>query len=264
MTIRSLLIVAIGMIASLGLGGSLISGSNASIQTINSKDKEAIENIIRDYLMANPEVLIDSLDAYYARQALEDEAKAMGALDRYLPELMTTQDGYSIGASPANAKVIVFEFYDYHCGYCKEASQLIANLVKTDPEVRVTLLDLPVLREESRAAAELALAARAQDHFADFHFALMAANGVLSEARIDSIAKKSGINVNQMHKTLAAADYEELLMNTRNIAQDLGFTGTPSFVVASADGSYKQVFSGWNEEGISAAIAEAKAAVSEQ
>ncbi|NHK27809.1 thioredoxin domain-containing protein [Parvularcula flava] len=259
MTYKTALLTAAAIVAAGALGYSLMSSGTAQ-QDIAGKDREAIEQIIREYLVENPQVVIDALDRYNELEALRAEAEAMAGLDVHLATLISSEDAYADGASVEDAKVYVVELFDYHCGFCKQATDYVYDLLAEEDDVRVVFRELPILREESDYAAMAALAARDQGKYRDLHFAMMNASGILTRERIAKIAADNGIDVEAMEDRIDEAEYTDVLGRTRNIAIDIGVTGTPAFVVASADGSYSRMIGGWQPETLSESIEEARKA----
>jgi len=261
MTFKTALLSAAAIAAAGALGYSLMSSGTAQ-QEIAGKDREAIEQIIKEYLVENPQVVIDALDRYNELEALRAEAEAMAGLDVHLDTLISGVDGYAAGASTDEAKVYVIELFDYHCGFCKQATDYVYDLLEDQEDVRVVFRELPILREESDYAAMAALAARDQDLYRALHFAMMNASGILTKERIAKIAADEGIEVDVMEAAIEDADYQQLLARTRDIAIDIGVTGTPAFVVASPDGSYSRMIGGWQPETLDEAIEEARKSAS--
>ena len=257
MNFKTALLSAAAIAAAGALGYSVLSTGTAQ-QDIAGRDREAIEKIIREYLVENPQVVIDALDRYNELEALRAEAEAMAGLDTHLSALMSDEDGYADGAPVDDAKVYVIELFDYHCGFCKQATDYVYDLLDQQDDVRVIFRELPILREESDYAAMAALAARDQDKYRDLHFAMMNASGILTEQRIAKIAADLGMDVGAMEAAIETADYDAMLARTRDIAIDIGVTGTPAFIVASADGGYSRMISGWQPETLSQSIEEAR------
>ena len=257
---RTALLSAAGLAAAAGLGYGLISYGTAQKSGIDTNDRAAIEAIVRDYLLENPDVVVEALDRYSAMESMRDEAAAMAGLDQYLPVLISGEDGYAAGPAIDEADVVVIEFFDYHCGFCKQASGYVADLLDDSDDVRVVFRELPVLREESDLAAQYALAARDQNGYPAFHFALMDANGVLAESRIREIAADVGLDAASLAATVEAETHLGTLSRTRDIAIDLRMSGTPAFVVASPNGSYSRIIPGWQPQTLDEAIEEARQA----
>ena len=217
-----------------------------------------IEEIVRAYLLEHPEVIIEAVNRYSARERELAQQRAVTGASENLAALMDASTGYVAGKDVKNAKVAVIELFDYHCGYCKRATGLVNDLVKSDKDIKVVFRELPILREESEIAAELALASREQGKFLDFHFALMNSKGTLTKDRILSIAKKEGLDISALEKAQKDASVEYAIRENHALAQAMGVDGTPAFIIASVDGSYVDVINGYSAEAILGSIADAK------
>ncbi len=247
------------LIAAGALGYSLIGTSQAVEDGISSADTERVEKIVKNYLMENPEVIIDALREYENKMERQAEAKAKQGVTEYMPAILAGEAGHVGGAKPEDAKVVVMELFDYHCGFCKKATGLVADLTD-EKDVAIAFLELPILREESDLSAKMALAAREQGKYEDLHFAMMNSGGILTEARIKELAKRAGLNTKQLQKDFDAGAYETTLAKSQQIAQKMDIQGTPAFIVASADGSYTEIIRGWDPAEIKKAIKVARKA----
>ncbi|MGF1543314.1 MAG: DsbA family protein [Parvularculaceae bacterium] len=216
-----------------------------------SAEEDRIRAIVEDYIRKNPDVLIDALNSF------ADSQRAASAKDS-LPFLLSEEGAYT--ADPGGAKVAVVEFFDYHCGFCKRANGLVQDLTNGDEDVKVVFRELPILREESEAAAKIALAAREQGKYLDLHFALMSASGVIDEKRAYEIAEKQGLDVDRLKKDASAKRLDVGIERNQRAASELGVDGTPSFVVAGADGEFVRIVTGYRPDELTAAIKDAKKA----
>lgn len=221
-------------------------------------EEAEIQAIIRDYLLDNPEVILEAVQGYQVRQREKEEAAAIDGARENLQALLNEADGYAIGADTAKARVAVIEMFDYHCGHCKSAMGLVQDLARKDPAVKVVFRELPILREESELAARAALAARKQGKYAEMYFAMMGASGVLNQDRINDIARSKGLDVAALEKAMNAPEVSRAIDETHKIADAMGVDGTPAFIIASLNGDYLKVIPGYNEDAIRQAIAEAK------
>ncbi len=217
-----------------------------------------IREIVRATLVDNPQILMEAINVHQNREQLAEEAQARAGASANLTALLDDKNGYVSVADNNKAKVAVIELFDYHCGHCKRASGLVRDLARTDEEVLVAFREFPILREESEIAAEAALAARNQGKYIDLHFALMNANGVLTKARILDIAKTQKLDVKALEADMQSAEVGVAIRDTIRIAQEMGVNGTPAFIVASLDGEYLDVISGFNADAVMRSVAAAK------
>jgi protein-disulfide isomerase len=129
----------------------------------------------------------------------------------------------------------VVEFFDYQCPYCKKMAPELAQLVREDGHIRLVLKDWPIFGAISTAAAEIALAAKYQDKYAEAHDALIGADDKLTKASITALLVKAGVDVDLAIKDLQAHQktIDDLLARNKAQADAFGFDGTPGFIVGT-------------------------------
>ncbi|MBC6412054.1 MAG: thioredoxin domain-containing protein, partial [Hyphomonadaceae bacterium] len=175
--------------------GTLALSSCAESQS-PAYSRSDIKDIIREYLLENPEIVREALTELKRR---ED----MAAINAHRDELFNDRRDMVVG--PDTAKVTIVEFFDYNCGFCKQSTDWVASVIEKHPEdVRVIFKELPILdgrTNTSRNAARAALAAGRQGRYFDMHLALMAERSLTSE-RIDQVAEKVGIDVAKMRRDM--------------------------------------------------------------
>lgn len=190
---------------------------------------EAIREIVRDYIRANPEVIIEALQSYDAKQKAEQTAAQESAIRRRQDELL--RDPQSPAAGPANADVTVVEFFDYRCPYCKQVVGALAQLRRGDPRLRIVYKELPILGPDSVIASRAALAAVYQGAYDRMHAALMARRGTLDEETVLAVAQEIGLDAGRLKADMARAEIGAQIDRNRALARELGIRGTPAFVV---------------------------------
>jgi len=107
-----------------------------------------------------------------------------------------------------------------------EVDQLIAN----DKGVKLVYREMPILSETSKTAALWALAAAKQGKYRAFHKAMFNA-GRATDSSIQSVAQSVGLDIAAAQKTVASDDAEQELKQNVGMMQQLGFNGTPTFVI---------------------------------
>lgn len=199
--------------------------TNAAAQSFNGQEQAEIRAIVRDYLVHNPDVLREALDAVQARANAERRVR-----------IENDRRDFSVG--PANAPITIVEFYDYRCPYCHAAAEWVYELTRTRRDIRIVLKELPILSPESVEAARAALAAMPQGRYLQFHRNLMGFRGELNSQRIDEIARQSGVDVTRMRRAMNdprnAQAIDALLEENRGVAIDIaGAQGpaTPLFMI---------------------------------
>ena len=201
-------------------------------QTPAGPDREAVERIVRDYLLANPEIVAEALQTLRARQEAEEQARAEAAI----AENREVIDRHPMSPVSGNAAgdVTVVEFFDYQCGYCRRALPTMVELLDKDANVRVVWKEFPILGPVSEFAARASMAAERQGKYHDFHIRLMGEKDELSVERIMEVAGLVGLDVAQLGRDMKDPAIQDYIQETRSLAQAIGIRGTPSFVIDGA------------------------------
>lgn len=192
--------------------------ATASAQNFNAQEQSEIRAIVRDYLVRNPDVLREALDALAERTDSERWQR-----------MRSDPRDYSMG--PANAPIVIVEFFDYRCPYCHAAMEWVNDTVRARNDVRVVFKEFPILSEASMESARAAIAAMPQGRYWQFHRALMSFRGDLTSERIDQLARQSGIDVPRMRRAMQSPEITRLLEDNRAMAVDMGNTATPLFII---------------------------------
>lgn len=204
------------------LGAGLFWGvQRAASGSFSDADKAKVEAVVHDYILSHPEILPEAM-----RRLQEGETGKVIAANR---KAITQPFGDAWVGNP-NGDVTLVEFYDYNCGYCRSSLPTIAKLIERDPKLKIVFREWPILSEESVAAAKVSLAAAEQGKFKVFHDTLYAA-GPVSEQSIAAAAKAAGVDMTKAAAMTQRAEAE--IAQNRTTAQQLGLTGTPSWVVGN-------------------------------
>lgn len=177
----------------------------------------------RTYLLANPDILPQMADAYQTQQA---EQRLAGIAD----QVMTPFPGAVIG-NPNGSKVLV-EFTDYNCPYCAMSQADVQRLVESDPEVKIVIREWSIF-QGSEVASRMALAAAKQGKYPAFHDAMFRL-GPVSPESVDAAAREAGLDLERAQIDIASDEIAQELARNQALANQLGFTGTPSWVTRTS------------------------------
>ncbi len=209
--------------------------STSTTDTDNSLDEQRVRTILLD----RPEIVEEAFFALQTKRKAEADAEKRVALAQAQGALYNSKYDPIIGTD--DAPFVMVEFFDYNCSYCKIASKWMQTTLMSNPgKIKVIMKDFPILEGRSNGSREAAAAAwvarlQGRDKYQAFHFALMDARGGFDSARIDDIAKTSGLDVARMRadmKTNAKA-FEDLMVENFALARQLGIDGTPAFISGS-------------------------------
>jgi len=191
--------------------------------------REQVEQILREYLVTHPELVIDALRAAEAKEREAAQRETQQAVVNHREQLL--RDGTSPVGGNVRGDVTVVEFFDYACPHCKAVAASVKQLLRDDGNVRLVYKELPVLGAASVTAARAALAAREQGKYYVFHDALMASTVPLSDPVLFRIAGQVGLDVDRLKTDMASPGVTATLKKNYTLAQALGVDGTPAFVV---------------------------------
>jgi protein-disulfide isomerase len=231
MNLKSLLAAAVGIC--IGVAG-IETYHRLNTETA-SVPRDEIEQIVREYIVAHPEVLQESMAEFEKRQAVADAEKARGAIKKNSDALFNSSR--QVVAGNPSGDVTLVEFFDYNCPYCKQAHGDMNSLIKSDSKLRVVYKDFPVLGPGSVAAAQVAVAIRMQDPSGAksqaFRDALLSNRGQADKARALAVAREIGADVGRIEADLGSDEVKATLEENFKLAEQLGLNGTPSYVVGS-------------------------------
>jgi protein-disulfide isomerase len=222
---RALLTAVVAVVLALTAAGDPARAQQQPPQQLTQPD---VERIVRDYLLKNPEVVYEAIQELQRRREAAEAASQQAALAQHRDAVFAAA-GDPVGGN-AQGDVTVVEFFDYRCGYCRTMVPGLRALLAGDPKLRFVFKDLPILSPESTAAAKAALAADRQGRYPELHFALMQAKD-LSREGILAAAAEAGLDPARLERDMEAPEVAAKLDETMRLAQALGITGTPAFVV---------------------------------
>jgi protein-disulfide isomerase len=198
-------------------------------EEITSEQRKAIEAIIHDYLMQNPDVLIEALRAAEDKANSDADAKAVQVLKDRRHEVLD-DPATPVGGNP-QGDVTIVEFFDYRCPYCKQAQPALQALLDQDHELRFVYKEMPVLGAPSVTAARAALAARLQGKYESFHAAMMGTKGQITDEVVYQVAGSVGLDIDRLKRDMASPEIDQALKANLALANALDIRGTPGFII---------------------------------
>ncbi len=191
-------------------------------------EQDAVRALILETIRDNPAVIVEAIIAYQEQAQADAESRRRETIAALANDLRADPNAPVLG-NPDGQSIVV-EFFDYNCPYCRRSAPIVMSLIEENPDLRVVMREWPVLGADSEEAARASLAARAQGSYAAFHEALMAQPRA-NVATIRRAAEQAGLNYDRLQADMGAAEVDAHLAQSRTLAQQLGITGTPSFVI---------------------------------
>lgn len=198
---------------------------------LDEQQKQEIGAFIKEYLIANPEIMLDVQDALEAKQQEARLKQASAAISENKDALFSSTHDIALGNPEGDVTIV--EFFDYNCGYCKRALGDMDEILASDNNVRFVLKEFPILGPESMAAHKVSDAFRklAPEKYGEFHRTLMAAPGRHGEESAMEVAISLGVTEEAIRKTMAESPNDAAVKEAYELATSLGITGTPSYIV---------------------------------
>jgi protein-disulfide isomerase len=191
--------------------------------------RKELEGIIKDILLNNPEIMLEVQNALESKMDKIQAERMAAAIKENSTELFRPTASPVVGNVKGDVPVI--EFFDYNCGYCKKALSEVSQLMDKDKKVRVIMKEFPILAKGSEEASRVALAAKMQGKYWEFHRAMLENQGQANEASALRIAEKLGLDMTRLKKDMASAEVKKEIDDTRQLATKMGIQGTPHFIV---------------------------------
>ncbi len=196
----------------------------------SSDQRSEVEGIIRNYLIANPEIIRDAITELQRRQDAAEQLAQTKTIDDSADLIFASKRQVVLG-NP-EGKVTLVEFFDYNCTYCRRAEADIKKLIATEPNLRIVLKQFPVLGPGSVEAAKVAVALQmtAPEKYADFHDAMLEEPGQVDGAKALAVAQSLGIDPEALKAKLDSDEVKANIAESYTLANKLNLTGTPSYV----------------------------------
>ncbi|WP_297737889.1 DsbA family protein [uncultured Maricaulis sp.] len=224
----------------------------AASAQLTEPERDEVRELVRDYILENPEIIEEALIELQRRARAREMQAVYDAVTANHDAIYNDDRDPRLG--PDDAEIVIVEFMDYKCSYCRVAASWVEDVrERYGDRVQILFKEYPILGEDSTEASRAALAAlrQGEDVYAAFHMAMVNSSGPLPAARIDQLATVSGVDVAQMREDMADPAIMAHINQVRSLGRALNVTGTPFFIV---DGV---VVPGANEMALDQALAEA-------
>lgn len=199
----------------------------------NEQNDDHIRQVIKDYLIKNPEVMLEVQDALNDKQEKKIAESQTSTLQSKKDEIFNSPNDAVLG-NPKGSVTLV-EFFDYNCGYCKKSYPDLENLIKSDPKLRIVIKDFPILGPDSVKAHIVARAVMKimPEKYAEFHKELLTIPGRSNEEKAIKIAVKLGVDEQKLRSTMQDESLQQAFVDNGQLAYSLGINGTPSYILGN-------------------------------
>ena len=219
------------IIAGLSLSALVIAAP--SINKFTSAQTAQIKQIIHQYLIQNPHVLVEASQALQKKEMKTAQAKAIKAAKANAAALFRAPNS-AVGGNPKGSVTLV-EFFDYQCMHCRQMTPILQKLMKDNKNLRVVFKDFAIFGKASVMAAQATLAANIQGKYYPFHEAIMTSQTQITPKLLQSIAKKLNLNLAKFKKDMKSKTVQNQIANSYKLAQAMNLMGTPEFLIAKTN-----------------------------
>jgi len=202
------------------------------LSSMTPQERAAFGEAVKDYLLENPQVIMDAVAVLEQRQADAQAQADVTLVETYKQALFN--DGTSFVGGNPEGDITLVEFLDYRCGYCKRAHPEVAKLLAADGNIKLIVKEFPILGDQSVLASRFAIATRQQagaDAYKALSDALMSFNGQITMPALARMANSLGLDATAIEAGMNDASVSNELRQNRALAEALQIRGTPSFVL---------------------------------
>ncbi|MFL2679062.1 MAG: DsbA family protein [Alphaproteobacteria bacterium] len=197
----------------------------------NHPNAQDIDNKIEEFLLNNPEVILQSLKNYEERMLDEGKKKNKDLIKNNKDIIFNSKNGLYSGS--VNSKKVIVEFLDYNCSYCKRGHQDIKKVLKEHPDIKVIYKNFPILSDQSLILAKMALviAKKSNKKFNNFHDKLLKTKGFIDNKKIKKILLQLDYDLEKIKKEIDNPKIEIEVERDIELARMFELKGTPAFLI---------------------------------
>ncbi len=199
---------------------------------MTAAEREAFRAEVRAYLLENPEVIVEAMDILQGQQEQAAAERDLQMLADNQGKIFNDPNSW-VGGNPSG-DITVVEFVDYRCGYCRKAHDEVAELVKTDGNIRFVIKEFPILGEQSLISSQFAIAVRqlyGDDAYKAVHDQLIALRGDATPETLARLAADLGHDPGAVLAQMQTPEVKAIIDANHALASLMEINGTPTFVI---------------------------------
>lgn len=203
----------------------------AEQSNFNTSQIKQIEQITHDYIINNPQTIIESIKKLQGEEIKKETVKIKQSVEKYNKEVFDANLPGRVSIGNSNGNIIMTEFFSYQCPNCRMMEPAVDKLIKDNPSLKVIFVGWPFENADDAYAAQNTLAAQKQGKFYELHQALMSYPSLLTKESIDKLAQSiKGLDIDKLKRDAEENSIQEGIKDNFKLAQKVGFEGTPVFM----------------------------------
>lgn len=216
----------------MGLTAMLITTTAAIAADMTEAERETFRAEIRTYLLENPEVLVEAMEVLQGKQESEAANRDLTMLQDNADLIFNDPNSW-VGGN-LEGDITIVEFTDYRCGYCRKAHDEVAELIKSDGNIRFVLKEFPILGEQSLLSSQFAIAVRqlyGDDAYKVAHDTLITLRGDATSETLARVATDLGHDPAAVAEQMKSPEVAAIIDANHALATTMEINGTPTFVI---------------------------------
>ena len=203
--------------------------SEIDIDLSNYLEKSDLDKSIKDFIQNNPEFIFDVLSKYQDEQNKIEQEKTSQLNNLNIISLNLFDNPMIIGNK--NASKIIYEFVDYNCGYCLKFHQQVLSVINEDQNIKLVIMQMPILGENSITFSKIAIAASFQNKFEEVHNYLYSSDRKSKMADILGDLFLMNIDIAQLEQDINSEEVVKVILSHEKFVNDFKFNGTPAIII---------------------------------
>ena len=205
------------------------SQSDIEIDLSNYLQINDLDKNLKEFIQNNPKFIIDVLRKYQDEQNKIEQEKISQQNNSNIINLNLFDNSMIVGNK--NATKIIYEFVDYNCGYCLKFHQQVLSVLNEDQNIKLVIMQMPILGESSITFSKIAVAASFQNKFEEVHNYLYSSDRKSKMADILGDLFLMNIDIAQLEKDMNSEEVSEVILSHEQFVNDFKFNGTPAIII---------------------------------
>jgi protein-disulfide isomerase len=202
------------------------------LSKMSVSERALLQEEIRLYILENPEIIMEAVEVLQKKEQQAAMQSDFELVKKHRKAIF--EDGFSFTGGNRNGDITLVEFVDYRCGYCKKAHNEVEKLLSNDGNIRFIIKEFPILGDDSLELSKFALAVKivhGDKMYKIVHDILIKMKAPPSKKAFDQITNNLNLDSSLVENAMDSNEVNGMIAYTRNLAERLKISGTPTFVL---------------------------------
>ena len=190
---------------------------------------DELKGFIEKFISENPELILETVRNYQLEQSDIEKSESENQNKELINQLKLFQNDMFLGFN--NSNKVIYEFVDYNCGYCQKLHKVLIELFNKDPDVRVEILQLPVLGKSSIDLSKMVIASSLSGDFEKVHNYLYSSKRRYDNAEVFADLFLMDIDIKLLKENMNSPEVISTLNRHKELSDMFKFNGTPALII---------------------------------